>query len=68
MLGGAEDGAPGQKHENAWVCFFMVVQLKPGILQGLEGKGTGGFRVADGKNLLSKTCCQFCISELLVPD
>lgn len=38
-----------------WVCLFVVVQLKPGIFQGLDGKGTGGFRVADGEILLSKT-------------
>lgn len=38
-----------------WVCLFVVVQLKPGVLQGLDGKGIGEFRVADGKILLSKT-------------
>ena len=33
----------------------MIVQLKPGILQGLEEEGPGGFRVADRKILPSKT-------------
>lgn len=33
----------------------MAVLLEPAILQGLEDKGAGGFRVADGKILLSKT-------------
>jgi hypothetical protein len=31
----------------------VAVLLKPAILQGLEEKGAGGFRVADGKILLS---------------
>lgn len=31
----------------------MAVLLKPAILQGLEEKAAGGFRVADGKVLLS---------------
>lgn len=33
----------------------MAVLLKPAILQGLEEKGAGGFRVADGEIPLSKT-------------
>lgn len=49
MPGGVGDGATVQEHGNVW-----AVLPKPAILQGLEEKGAGGFRVADGKTLVSK--------------